>query len=29
MVNAMGEMFDRLSKSEFFGTAPPDNTPDK
>jgi hypothetical protein len=29
MVNAMGEMFDRLIKSEFFGTAPPDSDPDK
>lgn len=28
MVNAMGEMFDRLLKSDFYGTAPPDNTQD-
>ena len=29
MVNAMDEMFDRLIKSEFFGTAPPDPDPNK
>ncbi len=29
MVNAMDEMFDRLIKSEFFGTAPPDSDPNK
>jgi hypothetical protein len=29
MVNAMNEMFDRLIKSEFFGTAPPDPDPNK
>jgi len=28
MVNAMGEMFDRLAKSDFYGTAPPDTDSD-
>jgi hypothetical protein len=27
MVNSMGEMFDRLIKSDFYGTAPPDTDP--
>lgn len=29
MVNAMGEMFDRLSKSDLYGTAPPDDDPER